>query len=399
MNNRILHIVFATADSITSNKMLISIGKKLPNYTLTVGVLLIGQRSPVDIDSFCVPVKIIGEYSDYLPISKSRNLCQSYLQKAMRSEKAIGLILDDDLQWIMTEPEFDLLCGQLQFNHCDMAFSTLSGDAPVPKEYTRASPLLDLLLAISDSSKTEPLIGGFVSGVNVTNEINAVTNCHHDYYSYDKQAFNRVPIAIENLDWIGFIKNLYLGKTTTRPVVTPTSLCKAVGRERGGATLIFNPAVLGFTNQSIFFQGVVSRRSDMIMATSAHYAGYKLFNTPAVLSHNRSDTFDSHDHGKLLGDILGYALIESYTSVCFSKELFLENLYKRLSNTLNILRETSEMLLELQSWLKKSALLTGDASNLIGLMVRENSKSINKMESIDLNDVLFSLDELNKKCA
>ncbi|MEY8239233.1 MAG: hypothetical protein RPT25_02730 [Cycloclasticus sp.] len=392
MNKRNLHIVFATSEPEIANRMLKSIDEKLPNHILSVAALFIGRKSTVDLSRFCLPVTCIGTYKDYLSIAESRNLCQAYLQRAMRESGGLGLVLDDDLRWIMPETDFEILCEKLSNKGCDMAFSALTGDAPVPKEYTRASPLLDVLLEISinDTSPAVSDIIDFIKGINVVGEVGSEINCHHDYYAYDKNAFYKAPINIESLEWNDFFNRLYVGKKTTRPILTPSKVTPATGRERGGATLIFNSSVLSYANQTIQCGCFISRRSDMIMATSAKNCGYVLFNTPAVLSHNRSDSFDSHDSRKLIGDILGYALVESSNFGVYSGHQFSINLSKRLISTVEILQETSITLILLRDWLRERRNTNSGIEGIIKKMVLENSKTVLDIQSLDVSKALVA---------
>ncbi len=397
MNKRNLHIVFATSEPETANRMLKSINENLPNHTLSVAALFIGQDSTVDLSRFCLPVTCIGTYKDYLSIAESRNLCQAYLQDAMRESGGLGLVLDDDLRWVMPETEFETLCEQLSSKGCDMAFSALTGDAPVPKEYTRASPLLDVLLEIriNDTSPAVSNIIDFTSGIKVAGEIGTEINCHHDYYAYDKNAFYKASIDIESLEWNDFFNRLYVGKKTTRPILTPDKVSLATGRERGGATLIFNSSVLDYPNQTIQCGCFISRRSDMLMATNAKNNGYVLFNTPAVLSHNRSDSFDSHDSRKLIGDILGYALVESSSFGVYSAHQFSINLSKRLISTVAILQETSITLILLRDWLRERRNTNSEIEEVIKKMVLENSKTVLDIQSLDVATTMLAFEYLS----
>lgn len=396
MNNKKLHVVFATSEPEIANEMLASICEYLPNYTLSFAALFYGQNSSIEFEKFFFPVNCLGVYKEYISIAESRNFCQKYLQKVMRESGGLGMILDDDLRWIMPELEFSGTCDQLISNNCDMAFCALAGDAPVPKEYTRASPLLDALLAISayDSSMEVARICDFTQRVNIAGQIGSETNCHHDYYAYNKNAFKHACIDLELLDWNDFLGRLYAGKTTTRPVVTPNNVIFATGRERGGATLIFNHAVLDYPNLVVQCGEFVSRRSDMVMAVSAKNGGFNLFNTPAVLSHERSDTFDSHDSRKLIGDILGFALIESYMADNTAIDNFLSNLSYRLSSTFSILEDTSNMLDLLRSWLMHSGRISEQAAALINKMIIENNQAISVMKTLDTRKELPAFEHL-----
>jgi hypothetical protein len=396
MNDRSLNIVFTTSEPEAANRMLKSINEKMPNYSLSVSALFIGQETKVDLTNFCLPVSCIGTHKDYLSIADSRNICQVHLQQVMRASGGLGLVLDDDLRWVMPEAEFELLCEQLADKDCDMAFCGLTGDAPVPKEYTRASPLLDVLLEIStnDTSFAALSIVDFTSKVNVTDalDISLRSNFHHDYYTYDKKNFNKSLINIGLLEWNDFLNKLYFGKKTTRPISTPSTIIPATGRERGGATLVFNSSVLDYQNQNIQCGQFTSRRSDMIMATNAKNSGYLLFNTPTVLSHNRRDSFDSHDSRKLIGDILGYALVESSTIGAYSLSLFSKNLSQRLLNTVSILKETSHMLSILRDWLRVQISVTLEIEAVIENMIQENSKTLQDIKLLNIEEAVLAFE-------
>jgi hypothetical protein len=392
MNKRNLHIVFCTSEPETANRMLKSIDEKLPNHALSVAALFIGQDSKVDLSRFCLPISCIDTYKGYPSIAESRNICQEYLQKAMRDSDGLGLVLDDDLCWVMQETEFEMLCDQLLSKGCDMAFSGLSGDAPVPKEYTRASPILDVLIEICSSASSPAVskIIDFMKAVNVEGDVGSEINCHHDYYAYDKKAFYKAFVNLESLDWNDFFNRLYVGKKTTRLISTPEKITLATGRERGGATLIFNPTVLDYSNQSIQCGPFISRRSDMIMATSAKNSGYVIYNTPAVLSHNRSDSFDTHDSRKLMGDILGYALVESSNAGDYSAQLFSTYLSKRLLNTEVILEETSTMLLLLRDWLRERKSTNPEIEENIKNIILENTRTSLDIKLLDVQKAILA---------
>lgn len=390
MNKQKLNIVFCTSEPDVANEMLKSICYSLPSYNLSVAALFIGQQTEVDLRRFCLPLTLIDTYKRYLSISESRNICQAYLQKVMKESDGLGVVLDDDLSWIMPEAEFETLCDQLLSKGCDMAFSALAGDAPVPKEYTRASPILDVLLEISSNNASPEVnkITDFMAGINVVGEAASEMNCHHDYYAYDKNSFYKAFVDVETLDWNDFFNRLYIGKQTTRCISTPEKITLATGRERGGATLIFNSSVLGCQNHTIQCGRFISRRSDMIMATSAKTNGFVIYNTPAVLSHNRNDTFDTHDSRKLVGDILGYALVESLTFGTYSPERFSENLSKRLHTTMAILKETSITLVMLRDWLREQQNINVAIEENIKNMLQENTSTILDIQALDMSEAM-----------
>lgn len=398
MNKRNLQIVFCSSEPETANRMLKSINENLPNHTLSVAALFIGQDSMVDLSKFCLPVSCIDTYKGYPSIAESRNICQEYLQKAMKDSDCLGLVLDDDLCWVMQEAEFEVLCDQLLSKGCDMAFSALSGDAPVPKEYTRASPILDVLLEVCNSASSPAVrkIMDFMKGVSVEGNVGSEINCHHDYYAYDKKSFYKAFVNIDLLNWNDFFNRLYVGKKTTRLISTPEKITLATGRERGGATLIFNPTVLDYSNQSIQCGPFISRRSDMIMATSVKSSGYVIYNTPAVLSHNRSDSFDTHDSRKLMGDILGYALVESSNGGDYLAQLFETHLSKRLLNTKVILEETSTMLLLLRDWLRERKRTSPEIEENIRNIILENTKTYSDMKLLDVQEAMLVFKDFSK---
>lgn len=391
VNKRELHIVFCTSEPSAANEMLKSINNSLPNHTLSFAAVFIGQKETVDLSRFCLPVICIDTFKVYLSISESRNICQAYLKNRLEMCGGFGLVLDDDLRWVMPEVEFEILCDQLLSKGCDMAFSALTGDSPVPKEYTRASPILDILLQIA-ANNTSPSVSkilGFIKDIHVVGEAELEVNCHHDYYAYDKNSFYNAVVDINSINWNDFLSRLYIGKQTTRLIDAPRKITLASGRERGGATLIFNPFVLEYLNQSIQCGSVISRRSDMIMATNAKLNGYALYNTPALLSHNRTDSFDTHDSCKLIGDILGYSLVESYRSGIYCTDQFLMHLSERLVKTRQILQDTSIMLTLLLDWLREQNKLNEEIEKNIKNIILENTNTDVDIKSLDLSEAIL----------
>ena len=391
-----IHIAFATTTPATANKMLRSIVKHLPSYDISAGALLIGQNEILHRKSFCITTEIIGEYYDYLPIVDSRNLCQGYLQKKLNLEGGIGLILDDDLRWIMDESIFSMLVNQLKLVHCDMAFSSLAGDPPIPKEYTRASPLLDMLIAIRNSGHINKGINTFLNKVTITSD-NEVNYKHHDIYTYKKSSFFPSDTDLSKIDWYEFFSNIVKGKTTTRPVITPTTISQATGRERGGSTIILNAEVLNNKNISLHSDKWVSRRSDMMMACAAYNTGFTLYLTPPIMKHVREESFDSHDVVKLIGDILGVSLVESsYIGSDLSRD-FESILSNRINQTSFILSETSEILKLLYNYLDEESFLNKDIGDIINNIINENQYVITKLHHIKITEIVKAHSRFNNE--
>jgi len=399
MNNRKLSIVLATSEPEVASRMLKSIREKLPSYSIFVSVLFIGQDTKVDINTFPLPVTSIGTYKEYLSIADSRNICQLHLQEMMKEVGGIGMVLDDDLKWVMPEVEFSALCDQLVDQDCDMAFCAIEGDAPVPKEYTRASPLLDVLLAVASTNHSLSDLNKYIRSVSTSLSLINDPYKHHDFYSFNKNNFKREGLILSNINWDEFIGRLFYGKVTTREIVTPKVISEATGRERGGATIIFNSASLDFKNRSYDFFGINSRRSDMLMATDAHNSGLRLFNTPAVFKHNRVESFDSHDNRKLLGDILGYALIESYKFRESYSLKFDTCLFDRIQKTSEILLETSKMLTILSQWLQDTNSLSDFSIDAINSILKENKESLDVLHELDIASISISDLEQAELCA
>jgi len=221
MNSRILNIVLTTSEPEVASRMLKSIREKLPNYSIFVSILFIGQDTKVDIHTFPLPVTSIGTYKEYLSIADSRNICQLRLQEMMKAVGGIGMVLDDDLKWVMSEVEFSALCDQLVDQDCDMAFCAIEGDAPVPKEYTRASPLLDVLLAVASTYHSSSDLNKYIQSVGSSLSLIDEPNRHHDFYSFHINNFKRVGLSLNDINWDEFIGRLFYGKVTTREIVTP----------------------------------------------------------------------------------------------------------------------------------------------------------------------------------
>lgn len=386
MNN--IHIALATSEPIIADRLLKSMKETLTSFNITASVLIFGMhQATFNTHPFCVQVDIIDIIDDYPPIYKNRNRCQHHLQEKMKHNHCIGFILDDDLVWTMPEQDFIKLLDQLSTNSCDIAFSSLTGDTPIPKEYTRTSPLLDVLFAIANDVErvdVDYAIIKFVKNVRRAKGIMLNHYSHHDYYSYDRNDFHPVEININTHNWPEFIQNIAKGKVTTRPVLLPHSVESATGRERGGATLILTPSVLDFTNRAMSSGSYVSRRSDMLMATDVRNAGYKMFNTPPMLEHLREDTFDTHDVRKLIGDILGFALVETVTSKTYTTITFKNKLIERINKTAFLLSQTTAMLKLLIHWLRARKHITESEIEILQSIIIENDTSAHKLAMLDV---------------
>jgi len=385
-----IHIALATAEPDVANRLLKSMKSKLPSFRIQASILLFGSTNPPKFYKFCIPVDIIDIVRFYPPIVDTRNICQRHLQGKMEQEEGIGFILDDDLRWTMDEHIFITLIDQLRANRCDMAFSSLSGDSPIPKEYTRTSPLLDVLIAISEIDPTDLEIQQYIDNIDISHSSSVESNAHHDFYSFNQYNFCRHSVDISSIRWFEFIELLVKGKSTTRQVMMPKMITLANGRERGGATIIFNSTVLSFKNDAMRSEGLISRRSDMIMGTDASHSNFKLFNTPPMLEHCRDESFDTHGSKKLIGDILGYALVESRNGEGFCKNKFTENLAQRIDQTKILLRQSSVMLKLLERWLNNHGHIGIEESKLLESMISENELTISSLISLDFQAILES---------
>ncbi|MCK5855216.1 MAG: hypothetical protein KAG56_08335 [Sulfurovaceae bacterium] len=374
-----LNIVIATAESKNINQLLLSIQQKLSTFEISVAILFMGKATVQDIHSFQFSIKVIKQIKRYLSIAESRNICQQFLQKKMQQQGGIGLILDDDLIWVAKETYLLSILKSLTSKKCDMALCALLGDPPIPKEYTRASPLLDVLLSIQKIDLDSPLINDYLNNIfigGVFDDKNSEGYLYHDYYSFNKQAFLKQPIVLCSFDWNHFINCLYEGKTTTRPIKTPSNIITATGRERGGATLILNSDVLNYKNEIKSYKQWVSRRSDMVMGLTVGKKGYSLFQTPALLKHERHESFDSHHIKKLIEDIIGYAFVEEKIN---SKQQFKCILSKRTDRTIELIKETTKMLEVLNKWLGAKKDINLDSFQKINRMIKENKEAIEEL--------------------
>ncbi|WP_202944292.1 hypothetical protein [Colwellia psychrerythraea] len=385
-----IHVVLATAHPEVANRLLISMQQALPSFDVQASVLLFGMAQPIKPCKFSIPVDLIECFVNYPPIVDNRNICQLHLKQKMNERGGIGFILDDDLLWSLPELSFINIINQLNELGCDMAFSTLSGDSPIPKEYTRTSPLLDVLLAIRDDG-----VGGDIFQINeylspvesVVTSTDSI-NAHHDFYSFNPRDFNRYNVNVATLKWDDFIDCLVKGKATTRNIKLPSKITPANGRERGGATIVLNSEVLLCKNDSLRYSNFISRRSDMVMASDAFTCNFKLFNTPPLLEHRRDETFDTHDSKKLIGDILGYALVESRDVTTFCQKKFALNLSKRIEQTTLLLIESSKMMRLLGKWLIKNNHIGAEQISSLNSMASENEQVVLDIKLIDLDEVI-----------
>jgi hypothetical protein len=387
-----LNIVFCTANLPRAKGMVDSIQTILKNLQVNFSALVIGSTNRKHIQKNDSRINIFKISDKYLPIYKSRNICQSYLKKEMEIHGGIGLVLDDDLEWCMPENHFIELIQKLISLNCDMAFMAVSGDAPIPKEYVRASPLLDVLLEIKRHHNNKE-IDKYLSQITSQNFI--LGEHHHDFYSYQKTGFKAQAVSLKDFCFTDFIKCLHTGKTTTRPPLHLNEITSATGRERGPATIIFDSSVLRFKNIAISHPPYYSRRSDMMMALQAKYHGYRLFNTPTVLKHNRQEEFDTHDPKKLIGDILGYALIESFNGRSCDFDKFILRSKHRRHKTLEIINDTSSMLMLLADWIDGLGKLTHSLRHIIRTIIIENEAITSMLQSIDLYDISTPFEKIN----
>jgi len=398
-HNRNIHIALATAEPEVANRLLRSMQRELPSFSVKASILLIGSSKSSQFYKFCVPVDIIDLVTFYPPIVDSRNICQQHLQRKMNQETGIGLILDDDLIWTVPEHKFIQLLDKLIAKGCDMAFSSLSGDSPIPKEYTRTSPLLDVLMAISDFDPSDKTLAirRYIGSIETSDHDFVECNAHHDFYSFNQSNFCRFDVSISTMQWREFIDNLVKGKTTTRRVELLSTITPANGRERGGATLIFNADVLSFRNDAIRSNRLISRRSDMIMGTDAAQGDFRLFNTPPMLEHRRDEVFDTHDSKKLIGDILGYSLVESREGDSFCITKFDKTLGQRIEQTIILMQESSNMLQLLKDWLISCNNIGVYEADKINSMINENKFSISAINSLDVLAVQSAFNNFNSK--
>jgi hypothetical protein len=273
----------------------------------------------------------------WLFIHESRNRCQKKLQQLMIQHSSIGMVLDDDKKWFCSQDNFLSLIKVLKEQNIDMAFCQDSGDAPIPAEYTRTSPLLDIILSLNQHYPLEVShqLSNYVAEVQCA-PVTSITikNAHHDFYSFTPEKFATITIEktalADNLNH--WLKAMLYGKSSTRSLENVKAIRKATGRERGGATLILNSNLLYFPNIAMTLpplifgrENRVSRRSDMVMAMCCKQAGYKLAVAPSLLIHNRPLSKKKSEPNKLHGDILGYALVNYLENRYYFKAKQLEH--------------------------------------------------------------------------
>ncbi|MDQ7074780.1 MAG: hypothetical protein Q9O24_06410 [Gammaproteobacteria bacterium] len=375
-----LNIAITTAYPAVADRLLSSIKNKLPTLPINFFILHIGHNPIETPHSWSEKFTYIAQTKDYLSILQSRNLCQDFLKKRGHASSDIAILLDDDLVWTMPELKFRSLVAELKSTQCDMAFSSLHGDPPIPKEYTRASPLLDLLISIDKQhTPKNKEIQEFINSVSIQKKHlfkKIEKHAHHDNYAFNKNNFNPKKINTHKINWVDFILKLHNGKTTTRPISTPKKIEQATGLDRGGATFIFNPVVLTHKNSSIKILNWVSRRSDMMMAIEAEKTGHKLYLTPPILSHEREESFDSHKTKKLIEDIFGVALISSNGK----KEQFIKYFHKRIAKINFILEQSNRMLHLLDQWLRKHNKHNKTTKHTLKTMQQENRATLHELK-------------------
>lgn len=287
-----------------------SIERCLPGWLLSVEVLVFRLGSVPLSKSFEQPgLHVFHREQGELPIVYARNICQQHLHDLLRKRGGLGLVLDDDLLWTLPETGFEALLAQLASLDCGMALLGVTGDPPVPREYLRAAPLLDFLFHRAVCQPTGPVLEYLAP---IETDAVAPEEAHHDLYAFTHLGF--VPFSFDT-DMRDFFCRLYHGKTTTRRVTVTREVVEDPLARRGGATLILDPQVLAVPNKSVVLDDWVSRRSDMVMAITVAKCGYKIFQTPSALRHNRQPSFDSDSTAKLVTDVLGSAYVEHIRGV------------------------------------------------------------------------------------
>jgi len=340
----------------------------LTKFDINFSVLLFGQKN-----NFNPPkrlpnnLRIFQSNACWLPIDESRNRCQKQLQHLMRTRNSIGMVLDDDKEWCYSQKSFIALMEQVHFNQIDMGFFCILKDAPIPEEYTRTSPMLDILLALYQHypAQVSPELALYARGIRCTPPCSKTEHeAHHDFYSFNKSHFIPSSITKEALseNSLHWLKSIECGKASIRPLKKTESIKPATGRERGGATLILTPEILDYPNIAFTIpattphhENIVSRRSDMIMAMCCQRKGYQLAVLPSVFQHNRIAYPAKKEPNKLLGDMMGYALVntlEHKAELTLDKndfDYFYQTLQQRCHKTNNIICSAiniSELLLE-----------------------------------------------------
>lgn len=387
-----LQTVVATMDLASVVPLVASMTESLPGWNISFHILAIGCQDQTvgpniaGLDS--ENVNVFDTRSECPPIYETRNICQKHLLQQMTLHGGYGLVLDDDLRWTMPEVKFNTLLKELEGEQCDMAFSVLSGDPPIPKEYTRACSLVDVLLAYAREPRTADetaKLRNFLDQFTIfEQDITDVRFAHHDFYAYNKRQFSPVRLELTDLRWEDFFTALSVGKTTTRKIKTNDRIAPSKGRERGPATLVLNPAALKVQNTALVSNGWVSRRSDMLMAIQANNSGHRLCSTPAFLAHDRKLNSGEDSTKKLIGDILGYALVESSMSDDCNFVTFFSKLTERMERTLEIIGDTNIMLTLFSGLLGELKADYEQCHGVIRRMLRENEKTIKELHRFDV---------------
>lgn len=290
-------------------------------------------------------IQVFETVAEILPIVDSRNKCQQRLLQCLNESGGVGMVLDDDLLWQASNVQFSALLKSLRESSSDMAFLGMNGDAPVPREYVRAEPLLDMLLAIRDA-------GFLVSDIEQVLSRLELDQLQSRPIVYEEAYYSRVltlpensnnKIELNNFEFLDFLRHIYIGKATTRPAFVVDDITSANGLERGGATLFLNKDVLSIKNFAFSGAGLISRKSDVLMATEAYKKGFCLHLTPPVLLHCRGEAFDFNGSAKLVSDVFAYALvIASHHS--FSAQVFKKALVSHIELTCMLIESTNLML-------------------------------------------------------
>lgn len=381
-----LTVVIATRAQVGENVLRLhkSLIDKLPGWEIATEILLFDTGVMSAYKSALSPgMQVFHSESMPLPIVDSRNHCQRHLRGLMERHGGYGLVLDDDLVWTISQGDFNAHIDHLKMLRADMAFLGLEGDPPIPKEYTRACPLLDALLALRVTNPRHPSLSRFLDTVQLGD--NRVEHAHHDLYAFNKENYQP---EIFRMDINDFIDRLSIGKATTRNPASPSSITAATGRERGGATLFLNPDVLSVENQALCLGDIVSRRSDMQMALRAKALGFKLFTTPPALVHHRQASHDATGPNKLIADMLGYAIVEQMQGHATLVDAFIE----RAAHTRWLLAQTNEMLDQLLDIAKPDA----EHLSALNTIIRDNVQTINVLQNITGNVFLSTFVETSR---
>lgn len=337
VTERVLTVVVAVEAAVSNRVVELkeSIEQHLPRWQLTVEVLVFRlDRAAGDRLDSQRGLHVFHQECGELPIVQARNLCQQRLHVLLKESGGLGLVLDDDLRWTLSESSLEDMLSELTSFSCSMALLGISGDPPVPREYVRASPLLDFLFHQACGDTLEP-IREYVNCYEIGSS--APEDAHHDLYSFTRRGFFPFDFDDRMHD---FFSRLYHGKATTRTVVTPDTVALDRSGRRGGATLILNPNVLSVQNSAVVVGSWVGRRSDMAMAIEVQKAGYSICRTPVVLEHIRQPSFDSCSPEKLVCDLIGAGFVEHLRTNCDIKAA----IRWRLTKSRLILLETTQML-------------------------------------------------------